>query len=337
MLFVGTKRQAQDVIAEEAQRCGMFFVNQRWLGGLADELLHDSAQPRPAARTRSDVDRRPLRHAVEEGNRAATRRNAASSRRTSTASAAWRRLPDAVFIVDTKHEQIAVDEARKLKIPVIGIVDTNCDPDEVDFVIPGNDDALRSIRLFAVAHRRRGASSGRGHEASRRRRRAREPARRGRPATMATGAARPPRRRPREPPRVGLTPSRVRRSITRARRARRLDLSSFLRSQRSCVRRYGATMPIAIAADREKAPRPDGRRHDGVQGRARARPHGDIEEADDHPAQARPGAAPRRRRAGRRAKGSIAPTIRRPRQVGVLVEINCEIRLRRAHRRTSRS
>ena len=71
------------------------------------------------------------------------------------------RLPDAVFVVDTKKEQIAVDEARKLKIPVIGIVDTNCDPDEVDFVIPGNDDALRAIRLFAVAHRRRGHRAGR--------------------------------------------------------------------------------------------------------------------------------------------------------------------------------
>ena len=76
------------------------------------------------------------------------------------------RLPDALFVVDTRKEKIAVDEARKLKIPVIGIVDTNCDPDEVDFVIPGNDDALRSIKLFVVAHRRRGDLDGRGERES---------------------------------------------------------------------------------------------------------------------------------------------------------------------------
>ena len=75
------------------------------------------------------------------------------------------RLPDALFVVDTRKEQIAVDEARKLKIPVIGIVDTNCDPDQVDFVIPGNDDALRSMKLFVVAHRRRG-DRGRGERES---------------------------------------------------------------------------------------------------------------------------------------------------------------------------
>ena len=148
LLFVGTKRQAQDVIAEEAQRCGMFFVNERWLGGLLTNFAtiqrslgrlrdleamttdgrYDTLSKKEIAR--ADKERRKLQKNLE-GIRGMSR------------------LPDAVFVVDTKKEQIAVDEARKLKIPVIGIVDTNCDPDEVDFVIPGNDDALRSIRLFA--------------------------------------------------------------------------------------------------------------------------------------------------------------------------------------------
>jgi small subunit ribosomal protein S2 len=148
ILFVGTKRQAKDVIAEEAQRCGMFYVNERWLGGLltnfatiqrslgrlreletmATDGRYDTLSKKEIAR--NDKERRKLQKNLE-GIRNMSR------------------LPDAVFVVDTRKEKIAVDEARKLKIPVIGIVDTNCDPDEVDFVIPGNDDALRSIRLFA--------------------------------------------------------------------------------------------------------------------------------------------------------------------------------------------
>jgi len=148
-LFVGTKRQAQDAIAEEAQRCGMFYVNQRWLGGLLTNFLtiqrslgrlreleamttdgrYDTLSKKEIARL--DKERRKLSKNLD-GIRGMSR------------------LPDALFIVDTKNEQIAVDEARKLKIPVIGVVDTNCDPDQVDYLIPGNDDALRSIRLFAA-------------------------------------------------------------------------------------------------------------------------------------------------------------------------------------------
>src|SRR6476661_7579054 len=149
ILFVGTKRQAKDVIAEEALRCGMYFVNERWLGGLLTNFAtiqrslgrlrdieamstdgrYDTLSKKEIART--EKERKKLQKNLE-GIRGMTR------------------LPDAVFIVDTKKEQIAGDEARKLKTPVSGIVDTNCDPDEVDFVIPGNDDALRSIRLFAA-------------------------------------------------------------------------------------------------------------------------------------------------------------------------------------------
>src|SRR4030095_5187299 len=148
VLYVGTKRQAQDANAEEAERCGMFYVNQRWLGGL---LTNFTTIQRSLARLREleamTTDGRYETLSKKEIARLDKERRKLAKNLDGIRGMS--RLPDAVFIVDTKHEQIAVDEARKLKIPVIGVVDTNCDPDEVDFVIPGNDDALRSIRLFA--------------------------------------------------------------------------------------------------------------------------------------------------------------------------------------------
>jgi small subunit ribosomal protein S2 len=148
MLFVGTKRQAKDVIAEEAQRCGMFYVNERWLGGL---LTNFATIQRSLGRLR-DLEAMATDGRFDTLSKKEIARNEKERRKLAKNLDGIRgmsRLPDAVFIVDTKKEQIAVDEARKLKIPVIGVVDTNCDPDEVDFVVPGNDDALRSIRLFA--------------------------------------------------------------------------------------------------------------------------------------------------------------------------------------------
>jgi small subunit ribosomal protein S2 len=149
VLFVGTKRQAQDAIAEEAQRCGMFFVNQRWLGGL---LTNFTTIQRSLARLREleamSTDGRWETLSKKEIARLEKERRKLAKNLDGIRG--MNRLPDIVFVVDTKHEQIAVDEARKLKIPVIGVVDTNCDPDEVDYVIPGNDDALRSIRLFSA-------------------------------------------------------------------------------------------------------------------------------------------------------------------------------------------
>jgi small subunit ribosomal protein S2 len=145
---VGTKRQAQDVIAEESQRCGMFYVNERWLGGL---LTNFATIQRSLSRLRDleamETDGRyetlsKKEIAQLEKEKRKLQKNLEGIRHMS-------RLPDALFVVDTRKEKIAVDEARKLKIPVIGVVDTNCDPDEVDYVIPGNDDALRAIRLFA--------------------------------------------------------------------------------------------------------------------------------------------------------------------------------------------
>ncbi len=147
ILFVGTKRQAQDLVHEEAQRCGMYFVNQRWLGGL---LTNFSTIQRSIGRLR-DIE------AMAEDGRYDTLSKKEVARLEKEKRKLHRnldgirhmgKLPDAVFVVDTRREKIAVDEARKLKIPVIGLVDTNCDPDDVDFIIPGNDDALRSIRLF---------------------------------------------------------------------------------------------------------------------------------------------------------------------------------------------
>jgi small subunit ribosomal protein S2 len=148
ILFVGTKRQAQDVIAEEAQRCGMFYVNERWLGGL---LTNFATIQRSLGRLR-DLETMATDGRYDTLSKKEIARNEKERRKLQKNLEGIRgmsRLPDAVFVVDTKKEKIAVDEARKLKIPVLGIVDTNCDPDEVDFVIPGNDDALRSIRLFA--------------------------------------------------------------------------------------------------------------------------------------------------------------------------------------------
>jgi small subunit ribosomal protein S2 len=148
ILFVGTKRQAKDVVAEEAARCGMFHVNERWLGGL---LTNFATIQRSLGRLR-DLEAMATDGRFDTLSKKEIARNEKERKKLAKNLDGIRgmtRLPDAVFIVDTKKEQIAVDEARKLKIPVIGVVDTNCDPDQVDFVIPGNDDALRAIRLFA--------------------------------------------------------------------------------------------------------------------------------------------------------------------------------------------
>ena len=148
LLFVGTKRQAQDVISDEAQNCGMYYINQRWLGGL---LTNFTTIQRSLGRLR-DLEAMVTDGRYDTLSKKEIARNEKEKRKLLKNLEGIRqmsRLPDAIFVVDTRKEKIAVDEARKLKIPVIGIVDTNCDPDEVDYVIPGNDDALRAIRLFA--------------------------------------------------------------------------------------------------------------------------------------------------------------------------------------------
>ncbi len=147
ILFVGTKRQAQEVVAEESQRCGMFYVNQRWLGGL---LTNFATIQRSLGRLK-DIEAMATDGRYDTLSKKEVAKNEKARKKLLRNLEGIRQmsgLPDAVLVVDTRKEKIAVDEARKLKIPVIGIVDTNCDPDDVDYIIPGNDDALRSIKLF---------------------------------------------------------------------------------------------------------------------------------------------------------------------------------------------
>lgn len=147
VLFVGTKKQAQQTIKEEAERCGMFYVNQRWLGGTLTnyqtirtriERLHRLGEMEQDG----TFDRLPKKEVLK-----LLKEKERLERYLGGISQMWR-LPDIVFVVDPRKERIAVSEARKMEIPIVAIVDTNCDPDEIDYVIPGNDDAIRAIRLL---------------------------------------------------------------------------------------------------------------------------------------------------------------------------------------------
>jgi small subunit ribosomal protein S2 len=147
ILFVGTKRQAQEAVAEEARRCGMFFVNHRWLGGT---LTNWATLQKSIKRLKS------LKAMVEDGRMAQLSKKEAARldrelkhlQQDLDGVEEMSQLPDAMFVVDCNNEEIAVREARRMGIPVVSVVDTNSNPDLVDFVIPGNDDALRAIRLF---------------------------------------------------------------------------------------------------------------------------------------------------------------------------------------------
>jgi small subunit ribosomal protein S2 len=147
LLFVGTKKQAQEAIEAEAKRCGMFYVNSRWLGGM---LTNFRTMRQRVARmnrlfdmeARGDFAALPKKEVVKLiAERDKLVKNLAGV-------SGMTKMPDAVFIVDPRKEHLAIAEARKLKIPIIGIVDTNCDPDEVDYIIAGNDDAIRAIKLI---------------------------------------------------------------------------------------------------------------------------------------------------------------------------------------------
>ena len=147
ILFVGTKKQAQDVVKEEAERAGTFFVNQRWLGGT---LTNFATIQKRIARLREledmklqgDFDRLPKKEVAKLSDELKRLERFLGGIKD------MHRLPDAIFIVDPKKERIAVLEARKLKIPIIAVIDTNCDPDEIDYPIPGNDDAIRAVKLM---------------------------------------------------------------------------------------------------------------------------------------------------------------------------------------------
>ena len=170
VLFVGTKKQAQEAIAEQATRVGMPYVNQRWLGGMLTNFhtvtkriqrLKELEGMDLTNSVSSGLTKKELLHLEREKNKLS---------RTLGGIRDMTRTPQAVWVIDTKKEHLAVDEARKLRIPIVGILDTNCDPDEVDYAVPGNDDAIRSVALLtriiadAVAEGLIQRSSGRSGE-----------------------------------------------------------------------------------------------------------------------------------------------------------------------------
>ena len=147
ILFVGTKKQAQEAIKTEAQRCGMYYVNERWLGG----MLTNFKTIQSRVRRLKDIERMeedgtfdvlPKKEVI------AIRKEQEKLEKNLGGIKEMRKLPDAVFVVDPKKERICIQEARKLGITIIGICDTNCDPEELDYVIPGNDDAIRAVKLI---------------------------------------------------------------------------------------------------------------------------------------------------------------------------------------------
>jgi small subunit ribosomal protein S2 len=147
LLFVGTKRQAQEVIREHATRVGMPYVTTRWLGGM---LTNFQTVSRRLIRLRElrEMERTGAFDYLPKKEAIRLRHEAEKLERNLGGMQSLDRLPDAIYVVDTKKEHIAVTEARKLGLPVVAIVDTNCDPDEVDYVIPGNDDAIRAVSLI---------------------------------------------------------------------------------------------------------------------------------------------------------------------------------------------
>ena len=141
ILFVGTKKQAQEAIMQEAQKCGMYYVNNRWLGGMLTNfttMLNNMEKMNEF----SLLPKKEVIKLIAERDKLEANLGGIKDMRT---------LPGALFVVDPKKEHLAVAEARSLNIPIVGIVDINCDPDEVDYVIPGNDDAIRAIKLIAGA------------------------------------------------------------------------------------------------------------------------------------------------------------------------------------------
>jgi small subunit ribosomal protein S2 len=147
VLFVGTKRQAQDAIREEAERCGMYYVNQRWLGG----LMTNFQTVQKSIKRLKDLEAMQTDGRYEKltkKERIKLDRERESLNKNLSGIKSMNRLPDAVFIIDVRKEEIAVAEANRLGIPIVAVVDTNCSPEGIDHVIPGNDDALRAVRLF---------------------------------------------------------------------------------------------------------------------------------------------------------------------------------------------
>jgi len=149
VLFVGTKKQAQEVVAREAGRSGQFYVNRRWLRGTLTNFVTIRSRLRYLKQLQSQAASGEL-NALPKQEAAKKMQELEKLERTLGGMRDMTQLPGALFVVDPKREHLAIDEARRLRIPVIAITDTNCDPDDVDFLIPGNDDAIRSVRLLTA-------------------------------------------------------------------------------------------------------------------------------------------------------------------------------------------
>ncbi|MDD5867551.1 30S ribosomal protein S2 [Lachnospiraceae bacterium YH-ros2228] len=170
VLFVGTKKQAQDAVREEAERCGMFYVNERWLGGMLTNFKTIQSRIerlKTIERMQEDgtfdvLPKKEVAELVKEMEK--LQKNLGGIKD-------MKRIPDAIFVIDPKKEHLCVDEANKLGITLIGICDTNCDPEELDYVIPGNDDAIRAVKLLtatmadAVVEAKQGAEENASEEA----------------------------------------------------------------------------------------------------------------------------------------------------------------------------
>jgi small subunit ribosomal protein S2 len=149
VLFVGTKKQAQEVVAKEAERSGQFYINRRWLGGTLTNFVTIRSRLRYLKQLQGQVASGEL-NLLPKQEAANKLKELERLERTLGGMRDMTQLPGALFIVDPKREHLAIEEARRLKIPVIAITDTNCDPDDVDLLIPGNDDAIRSVRLISA-------------------------------------------------------------------------------------------------------------------------------------------------------------------------------------------
>ena len=151
ILFVGTKKQAQDIVREEAERCGMFYVNNRWLGGMLTNFQTIRASIDRLKKLEEILADPEMQSALTKKEMSENAREHEKLMATLGGIKTMRKLPDALWVIDTKKEYIAVAEAQRLSIPVIAVVDTNCDPDLIAYRIPGNDDAIRAIKLFTAA------------------------------------------------------------------------------------------------------------------------------------------------------------------------------------------
>jgi len=151
MLFVGTKKQAQDVIREEAERCGAFYVNTRWLGGTLTNFQTIKQSIERLKKLEEMMEDPQVTEAITKKELQGIRREREKLLASLGGIKSLRKRPDALFVIDPQKEEIAVKEANKLGIPVVAVVDTNCDPDRIDYKVPGNDDAIRAIRLFCAA------------------------------------------------------------------------------------------------------------------------------------------------------------------------------------------